>query len=339
MLKKGHILRTQEFTRQWVEGICRDTVHIKQSLAGKKGNLMYLRRESNIHASTCMAFYESSTRTIGSFMRAGDLLGLTVHNPGNMKAFSSAVKGESLEDTIRVLCGQMHDFIVLRHDEEGAANRAARIANDYERESGHQAWIINAGDGPGDHPTQALLDAFTLREKFGRLDDLKIVFGGDLRYGRTIRSLVCLLEKFGRPQFVFVSMPELSLSDDIRHFLVERNIPHEEVTSVDAALELGGDFNAWYWTRSQSERVDEKEMVDGKKIKEVIAAKEPKFWILPEHLERMGKDTILMHPLPRVNEIHRECDRDPRAWYFRQSDNGVPVRMVLYDKFLAQEWL
>ena len=328
MLKRGHILRTQEFDRRWVERLFERTDALKAKLNRKKGEL---RDPCHADKTVCLAFYEASTRTIGSFMRGAELLGLQVHNPGNMKSFSSAVKGETLEDTIRILCGQRPDIIVLRHDEAGAASRAAAVANDFERETGHQVYIINAGDGPGQHPSQSLLDLYTFREKFGPrgMENRKVVFGGDLRFGRVVRSDTYLLTKFGKPEFLFVSMPELALAPDIKEFLNQHSVPYREVSTLEEALELGSHYDAWYWTRSQSERIEDEA------VKEKIKQQAPQYDLHPEHLERMGKDTIVLHPLPRINEIDRECDTDPRAWYFRQADNGMPIRMALYEYLLG----
>lgn len=257
-------------------------------------------------------FYEPSTRTRLSFGSAADALGVRVQTTENAKEFSSAAKGETLEDTIRVLNEYLPDIIVLRHDETGAAGRAAAVSH---------AAIINAGDGKGEHPTQSLLDAYTIHRNHGRLDNLNIVMGGDLKQGRTARSLAKLLAKYPGNQMTFVSVPELQMGEDIQARLQETNTPFEQTTDMYDALRTA---DVVYWTRIQKERLEKPEPLNGDAYVIDTAA-----------LEVMKPTATIMHPLPRVGEITNAVDSDPRAKYFEQAGNGLYIRMALIDQILT----
>lgn len=252
-------------------------------------------------------FYEPSTRTRFSFEAAMYKLGGNVITTENAREFSSLAKGESLEDTIRVLSGYV-DLLVLRHYEIGAAKRAAEIA---------RVPIINAGDGAGQHPTQALLDLFTLHRQFGDLNGLRVTMVGDLRYGRTVRSLAYLLAKYRDVHLVFVAPAVCQMHQDIKDYLNRENVSWREESDLNKVLP---DSDCVYMTRIQKERfLDLNEFESANNI----------YRIGPDNIDLLGKNSIIMHPLPRVNEIDPAVDDDPRAIYFEQARNGLWVRMAL----------
>jgi aspartate carbamoyltransferase catalytic subunit len=258
-------------------------------------------------------FYEPSTRTRLSFEAALLRLGGQTMGTDNAREFSSTAKGETLEDTIRIVGGYA-DVIVLRHNEEGAARRAAAVS---------PVPIINAGDGPGQHPTQALLDLYTIKDELNRIDGIKVAMVGDLANGRTVRSLTYLLSKFKDIQVWFVAPPSVTMRDDLKAHLDEHHIPWTETQDLDAVLP---DVDVVYMTRIQKERFADPAAYDA--VKGVYR--------LDKHsLELMRKYAIIMHPLPRVDEIDHAVDDDPRAAYFRQARNGLQVRMALLDKLLG----
>jgi len=250
-------------------------------------------------------FYRPSTRTRFSFESAMYRLGGKVLSTESAKSFSSAIEGEQLEDTIRIISNYC-DVIVLRHNEEGGAQRAAAVS---------PVPIINAGDGGGgQHPTQALLDLYTIYNECKTLDGLSVAFIGALDTGRTVRSLAYLLSKFERVKLYFLAPPEMQIKQDIVSHLQERDVsfqlesdPAEIISKVDVV----------YQTRIDRERLQGKD-VDLSQYN-----------INPDMLKRMKSDAIIMHPLPRSVEIDSMVDRDPRAAYFRQSQNGLFVRMAL----------
>lgn len=258
----------------------------------------------------CSLFYEPSTRTRLSFETAAVKLGMSVVSTENAREFSSAAKGETIEDTVRVLDGYHYDAIVLRHHETGAAKRAADVS---------KTPIINAGDGKGEHPTQALLDLYTIYQKHGRLDNLTVVIGGDLANGRTARSLALALSKFEKNEIIFVSVPELQIGNDIKQALDESGTRHTESSDVAKAVQSA---DVVYWTRLQKERLD----------KDVQIANN--FVITADIVSQMPSSAIIMHPLPRVDEITTEVDHDERAGYFKQAANGLYIRMALLSKIL-----
>jgi aspartate carbamoyltransferase catalytic subunit len=259
----------------------------------------------------CSLFYEPSTRTRLSFEKAAVNLGLSVVSTENAREFSSAAKGETLEDTIRVIDSYGFDLIVMRHHETGAAARAAKVS---------KTPIINAGDGKGEHPTQALLDMDTIYRKFRRLDNLNVVIGGDLVNGRTARSLAQMISKYDNNRINFVSISELKIGEDIKERLRKNGTQFEETENLQEAF-AGADVV--YWTRLQKERLEHPEWL-----------KDKSFVIDKEALNFLPKTAIIMHPLPRVDEISVEVDSDPRAVYFEQAKNGLYIRMALIDEIL-----
>lgn len=253
-------------------------------------------------------FYEPSTRTRFSFEAAMHRLGGQVITTENAREFSSVSKGETLEDTIRILNGYA-DIIVIRHYEMGAAQRAASVS---------QVPVINAGDGAGQHPTQALLDLYTIEKEIGRIDGLRIAMVGDLAQGRTVRSLSYLLGKFDGVKIYFVAPDLLRMKDDILHYLSERHVEFEEESNLEKVLPQ---VNVVYQTRVQKERFGDR-IADYENCRGLYV-------IDAAALALMRHDAIVMHPLPRVGEISMDVDEDPRAAYFRQAQNGLFVRMAL----------
>lgn len=258
-------------------------------------------------------FYEPSTRTRLSFESAMLRLGGSILGTEAAHTFSSAIKGETLEDTVRMV-STYADIIVLRHDQQGAAARAAAVAT---------VPVINAGDGPGEHPTQALLDLFTIQREVGRIDGVSIAFCGDLRFGRTARSLALLLAQYPGVRFIFVAPQVVQVGADILARLDERRVSY---TLTDSLRDVIGDVDVVYQTRVQRER-----FTDPAEFEEANSA----FRIDKNLMQHLRPNAVLMHPLPRVDEIAAEVDSDPRAAYFRQAANGVTIRMALLDTLLS----
>jgi len=312
---KRHILSAEQFTRPQLE----DFFISADILRDKDQGTLQERRElagRHIGRQLISLFYEPSTRTRLSFELAATKLGIGYVSTENAREFSSAAKGETLEDTIRVLGEYNADLLVMRHHETGAAARAAAVA------PSHMS-VINAGDGKGEHPTQALLDAYTIREHLDRLSDANIVLGGDLRNGRTARSLAKLLARYPGNEFTFVSTPGFEMGDDVKSFLDEHGARWNETSDAHAAAE---DADVMYWTRLQRERIEGGGTVQ-----------EQSLIIDQSVLDVMNPKAVIMHPLPRVGEITTDVDNDPRAQYFRQAGNGLYVRMALLDHLLDNE--
>jgi aspartate carbamoyltransferase len=228
--------------------------------------------------------------------------------------YSSVAKGESLPDTVRTL-GCYADVIVLRHPEVGSAALAAQYAGKP---------VINAGDGVGEHPTQALLDTFTIREELGRLDNLTVTMLGDLKYGRTVHSLARLLTQFNGIRLNCVSPKILRMPRDVMDEVAEKGIPQKEHTMLDKLLP---ETDVLYVTRVQRERFEDAAVYE--KVKNA-------FIITPDVMKAAKKEMIVMHPLPRITEISMDFDDDPRAAYFRQMEYGLYVRMALLAMVLGK---
>jgi len=257
-------------------------------------------------------FYEPSTRTSSSFMAAMLRLGGQVI-PINNVQYSSVTKGESLPDTVRTL-ESYADVIVLRHPELGSAAIAAHYA---------KKPIINAGDGVGEHPTQALLDLFTITQDLGQLDGLKIAMVGDLKYGRTVHSLTKLLVNYG-VEFVFVNPDILPMPQDVLDVVRSTGYSFYQTKDVHEVI---GDVDVLYVTRVQKERFAD--LAQYERLKD--------YYVVDEALmSRAKQKMIVMHPLPRVNEISYAIDDDPRAAYFRQMRNGMYIRMALLASVLGK---
>jgi aspartate carbamoyltransferase catalytic subunit len=263
------------------------------------------------HVLACL-FYEPSTRTSSSFVAAMQRLGGSVI-PINEVRYSSVTKGESLPDTIRTL-ESYADAIVLRHPEMGSA----QVAAEYARKP-----IINAGDGVGEHPTQALLDLYTIRSELGTLDGLHVAMVGDLKYGRTVHSLARLLCLYD-VRLSFVSPEILRLPLDVMNEVKAHRIPTEETYKVEDVI---GDVDVLYVTRVQRERFADQAQYEAVKDYYIITA---------ELMAQAKEQMIVMHPLPRVSEISYAVDDDPRAAYFRQMENGMYIRMALLAAVLGK---
>ena len=258
-------------------------------------------------------FYEPSTRTSSSFIAAMARLGGRIIPITQGVQFSSVSKGESLRDTIKTL-EQYADIIVMRHPMEGAARIASEAAS---------IPVINAGDGVGEHPTQALLDLFTIKEELGRIDDLKISMVGDLRYGRTVHSLTRLLMQYD-VSLRYVSPEILRLPMTLMNDLIDHKIKVRETHDV---ADIIATADVLYMTRVQKERFSDPALYEAVKDCYVIT---------PELMQQAKDDMVVMHPLPRVGEIPESVDSDPRAAYFRQVRNGMYVRMALLAAVLGR---
>lgn len=264
------------------------------------------------HVLACL-FYEPSTRTSSSFIAAMERLGGGIIPITQGVQFSSVSKGETLPDTIRTL-EQYADVIVLRHPEIGSA----RVAGDYATVP-----VINAGDGAGEHPTQALLDLFTIQEELGRIDGLKIAMVGDLRYGRTVHSLTRLLLQYD-VSLRFVSPEILRLPMVLMNKVIDRGVEVRETHDVADVIEHA---DVLYVTRVQKERFSD--LAQYEEVKD-------QYEITPELMQQAKDEMVVMHPLPRVGEIHYAVDSDPRAAYFRQVRNGMYIRMALLAAVLGK---
>jgi aspartate carbamoyltransferase catalytic subunit len=305
-MKLHHIIKAQQFDKKSLDEIFEVASQMEE--IAKKGS-------SNTLNGKIMAtiFYEPSTRTRLSFEAAMIKLGGELISTENAREFSSTAKGESLEDTIRIV-GSYSDIVVLRHFESGAAERAAKVS---------PVPIINAGDGPGQHPTQALLDIYTIKKEIGKLDGISIAMVGDLAYSRTVRSLAYLLTKYDDVKIYFVAPEVVKMRGDIKNYLTNHNTFYSEETDLE---KVATKVDVIYQTRIQKERFGEN-LDDYEKAKD-------KYIIDSGILKAMKKNTIIMHPLPRVNEIKTEVDSDPRAAYFRQAQNGLYIRMALLKMIL-----
>ncbi|MWG33904.1 aspartate carbamoyltransferase [Halomarina oriensis] len=256
-----------------------------------------------------LLFFEPSTRTKMSFDAAMKRLGGTTVDMGSVDS-SSVKKGETLADTVRVVEGYA-DALVLRHPSEGAAEMASRFVD---------VPLVNAGDGAGQHPSQTLLDLYTIRENAG-LDDLTVGIVGDLKYGRTVHSLASALTNFDARQH-FISPESLQLPRSVRFDLHQEGAQVREHTDLDGILP---ELDVLYVTRIQRERFP-----DENEYRQVAG----QYRITPETLDAAKDDLVVMHPLPRVDEISSDVDDLPQATYFEQAHNGVPVRMALLDMLL-----
>ncbi|OGY37342.1 MAG: aspartate carbamoyltransferase [Candidatus Andersenbacteria bacterium RIFCSPHIGHO2_12_FULL_45_11b] len=301
-----HIVSTDQFT----------DLHLLKQLFQATDRLRRMpdveRLELLRHKLLATIFYEPSTRTRLSFETAMYRMGGQVISSENADISSSTTKGETIEDTIRTL-GTYADIIVLRHPEQGTAEKAAKAS---------LIPVINAGDGAGEHPTQALLDLYTLlRHLGGSLNGKTIALVGDLLYGRTVHSLVKLLTLYENVRIILVSPPQLRMPPAYKHI----GVTWEEVDNLTAVKEQ---VDALYVTRIQKERFQNQATY--KKLQQ-------NYVINKKTLKVLKSDGVIMHPLPRVGEIATEVDADPRAMYFEQIQNGIFVRMALLYWLLANK--
>lgn len=300
-MRLHHVIAAQDFNRGMLDELFTTATAMERELVHGAIKLL----DGAIMASL---FYEESTRTRFSFESAMLRLGGSVVSTENARQFSSVSKGETLEDTIRILNGYV-DVIVLRHYESGAARRAADVS---------RVPVINAGDGIGQHPTQAFLDLYTIEKELGHIDGLTIAVVGDLANGRTVRSLCYLLAKYRDIKIFLVAPPVVRMREDIKEYLCRHDVRFVEEPDL---RKIAPEVDVLYQTRIQKERF-------GDRTEDYLAARGV-YIVDRELLDLMQPGAIVMHPLPRVDEIASEVDADPRAAYFRQAQNGLYVRMAL----------
>jgi aspartate carbamoyltransferase catalytic subunit len=294
-----HIVDARQFSREWIEQTLfplaaelqqTPTEHLAKTLASKR--LFYL-------------FYEPSTRTRVSFETAATILGAQV---AGMDSHEHRADDERLEDRIQVLNQYPYDFLLLRYHEEGGASRAAAVS---------RVPLINAGDGPGQHPTQALLDAYTIWRELGRLDDLKLALVGDLSYQRTTNSLAYLLGHF-RGLTVYLVAPQLlRMRHEVRTHLEEHGVKVVEMVDLRS---IASELDVVYLTRAHSDRLSHATRFENRAVTYGVDA---------DLLEILPRHARVLHPLPRGPELPPELDTDPRIACFRQAGNGLFVRMAL----------
>ncbi|HVI60777.1 MAG TPA: aspartate carbamoyltransferase, partial [Candidatus Saccharimonadales bacterium] len=293
-----NIISVKQFDRQDVEALFIETEDMEAMVrADNRSQLLADHVVANL-------FYQPSTRTFLSFEAAAQRLGAgTISTQG--VEYSSISKGETLEDTIRTVA-QYADTVTLRHPEKGSASRAARAAD---------VPVINGGDGTGEHPTQALLDLYTIEEEFESVDGLTVTMLGDLKHGRTVHSLARLLALYD-VRLNYVSPEQLTMPQEI---IDELNGTVTQAATTDLR-EVIGDSDVLYVTRVQEEYFNDPEEYATHKGGYVVDEKV---------MRAASDDMIVMHPLPRIDEIHPSVDHDPRAVYFDQVENGMFVRMAL----------
>ncbi|CUS79000.1 aspartate carbamoyltransferase [Candidatus Kryptonium thompsonii] len=302
MAKLQHVIEAQQFTLPLIHELFQ-TADQMEKILERGGTLDY---QNKIMASL---FYAPSTRTRFSFESAMYRLGGKVISTEQAHLFSSVIGGETLEDTIRVV-SNFCDVIVLRHTEVGAAKRASLVSS---------VPVINAGDGKGgQHPTQALLDLYTIYKELGYIDGLKIAFVGDLEQGRTVRSLAYLLGKFERVMLYFIAPDFLQIREDIQNYLTRHNVWFTLENDLSKVI---SEVDVIYITRIEKERFADKADIYDETVK--------KYFIDKDVISKMKQKSIIMHPLPRLNEIATDVDLDPRAAYFKQARNGLLIRMAL----------
>lgn len=298
-----HVLSSEQYTKESLEELF--------DLAGKirRNPKDYIHKlDDKIIA---VMFYEPSTRTRLSFETAALKLGAKIITTENAKEFSSSIKGETIQDTVKVIAGYA-DAMVIRHSSDTSAIDAASV---------NKIPILNGGAGKGEHPTQALLDVFTIKEKKGKIDGIKVAILGDLLHGRTIHSLLKLLSLYDNIEVYGLSKDVFALPNEYIDMLNSRNIKYKKCNSFD---QLPNDLDVIYHTRIQAERFEgdygKEEFIINKKV-----------------LDTFSSGTILLHPLPRVIEIDTDVDDDPRACYFEQAHNGLYIRMALLLQVLDRD--
>ncbi|MCU0680237.1 MAG: aspartate carbamoyltransferase [Planctomycetes bacterium] len=316
-----HILNTRQFSREFIEKQMRDTIKILFHIKNKS-LVSFLSGQNK--KTICHLFYEPSTRTRLSFNRATQLLGAELISTENAKDFSSAIKGETSEDTARVISGSSlgvgyADAIVIRHYLEGEVDKFATKS---------RIPIINAGDGGNQHPTQALLDINTIFFRFGKIDGLKIAMVGDNKNGRTVRSLCYLLSKFHDIKIYFCSPEEVKMKDDIKDYLAKKDISFVETEKLEDVLP---EVDVVYNTRVQAERFKEADLY------EVVKQKAKLYAITENNINLLKENSIVLHPLPIGDEeISEGVKSDSRVWPFVQSDIGVATRMALLNRIFKE---
>ncbi len=306
MITLTHVTEAQQFSREGLMELCSAAERMKQ-LVREQGCTNTLQNKVMV-----VLFYQPSTRTRLSFESAMVRLGGRYVSTESALDFSSHSKGESLEDTIQAVASY-GDVVVLRYHEEGGAERAARVS---------PVPVINAGDGPGQHPTQALLDIYTIHNTFQRIDGLKIALVGDLKHGRTVHSLAYMLGKFAIARIYLVSPSKVGMPGELVEYLQRHRIDY---AIHDNLLPIAHDVDVVYTTRVQREYFD-----DLSEYQEAYG----KYVLSREVMAELKREAIILHPLPRNDEIPPEVDQDPRARYFEQVRNGLYMRMALLELLL-----
>jgi aspartate carbamoyltransferase catalytic subunit len=306
-----HILKAQQFDRACLDELFDTTLALKNQPADRPSSFLL---KPTVMASL---FYEPSTRTRFSFEAAILKLGGNVLSTENAQEFSSAAKGEILEDTIRVV-SEYSDVIILRHSEEGSAERAASVSS---------VPIINAGDGAGQHPTQSLIDLYTIQKECNEIDGKRIALIGDLSHGRTIHSLAYMLTKYDVGHLDLVAPDFVQMKPELIEHLDEHGVSW---SACNRLKDIASDVDVFYQTRLQKERF----RLGSFEIFEKYQKIAHRYKIDGSVLEMMKPDARILHPLPRLGEIAIEVDNDPRAAYFRQAQNGLYIRMALLLKVL-----
>ncbi len=296
-----HILSAKQFSKGDLERILSLAREMEDDL--KKGRVKKVLQDKII---ACI-FFEASTRTRLSFETAALRLGAQVISAENAFENSSASKGETIEDTVKILCNYA-DALIIRHPESGIMERAAKVA---------AKPLLNAGDGTNQHPSQGLLDLYTIKKELKRLDNLKIGFGGDLLKSRTVRALLDFMRLYENNKFYFISHKELALPRKIIQELAESGVQFIETENLEGTLP---ELDIIYLTRVQKERFSDPQEYE--KVKDLFIFKK-------DHLKILKPEAIIMHALPKINEIEKEVDQDSRAAYFREAENGLYVRMAL----------
>lgn len=317
-----HVLSAAQFNRDELDELFEQTDWFKTL---PKAN----RPLSLQNRTVALLFYEPSTRTRMSFGLAAKALGANTITTEAAGLFSSAAKGETLEDTVRVLAGYEVDAIVIRHKEAGASRRAAIVSS---------VPIINAGDGGDEHPTQALLDLYTILRNTPKHRDIAVSLCGDLEHSRTVRSLCRLMVRYADGdtklfRVILCAPKTIRLGVDVRDELAVAGIPFEETSLLPRAMQ---NCDVFYQTRVQVERF-EKNGVLTHEAAEAHRLMQKGFQVNARTLRFLPPEAIVLHPLPRVGEISADVDADPRARYFDQAANGLYVRMALLDRLLASD--
>ncbi|WP_245631693.1 aspartate carbamoyltransferase [Alicyclobacillus ferrooxydans] len=303
---KQDIVTVRALTRNRVETY----MQLAQELRTMPRREVMARRQGAIVASL---FYEPSTRTRLSFETAALRLGARVVGAENALENSSAKKGERLEDTLRIV-GSYADAIVVRHHENNTLAEVASLC---------PVPVVSAGTGAGEHPTQALLDVYTLERELGRVDGLHISILGDLRYGRTVHSLLYLLTQFNGVVVTMFAVPGLELPSEMAASLAADGLRLRTVGTLEEAL---SETDAVYQTRIQRERLQGEDALSLAGLTHLGV----------EELRRLPSHARILHPLPRLDELNPELDHDPRAAYFRQAENGLFIRMAVLDSLLKE---
>lgn len=315
------IIYAQQFNRSFLESLFNLADNIRL-IAGNKNGKDFL--QTVLSDKRAMLFFvQPSTRTFLSFLNACQALGMRTSEIRDITT-SSEVKGESEEDTIRTFSSYV-DLIITRHHDEGFAEKAAWVLNEHANRS---IPVINGGSGKDQHPTQALLDMYTLHRAFkdiNGIDGKKIAIVGDLKRGRTVRSLCRLLALYKNIEIFLISPKEFAMRNDILGFLKESGVNYSQTEDLKSSLPK---VDAVYSTRIQDE------YDDGEESKSIDTSP---YNLTKEHLNLLKKDSVIMHPFPRRNEISVEIDNDPRAFYWKQARNGMWVRMALIAKLFGRE--